>query len=87
MVKYTLTQKDREIILNDYVLTVRGVSDFDVDYILAFLDKYKYQRCYKCSFYFKRPKDWTPAYTQALDKVVCFFKYGDDLNNGPPLPN
>lgn len=87
MVKYMLTQKDKEHILNEYVFTVSGVSDADVEYILAFLDKYKYHYGYKPSFYFKRPKDWTPAYIQAIDKVVCFFKYGDYLNNGSVLHN
>jgi hypothetical protein len=82
MVQNTLTQEDREKILNDYVFPVADLSDFDVDYILAFLDKYKYQRHYNRRIYFKRPKDWTPAYAQAADKIGCFFRYGNVLNNG-----
>ena len=87
MVQNTLTQEDREQILNDYVFTVSGVSDYDVEYIIAFLDKYKYQRHYNRRIYFKRHKDWTPAYAQAINKIACFFNYGHDLNNGPALPN
>lgn len=87
MVQFTLTESDKEKILNDNVLTVKGLTDQDVEYVLGFLEAYRYHPEYKCSFYFNRPYSWTKAYAQAVDKVVCFFKYGDDLNNGPPVPN
>lgn len=87
MVQYKLTESDKEQILKDHVFPVHGLTDYDVEYVLGFLEAYKYHSKYQCGLYFKRPKTWTKAYRQAADKVACFFKYGDDLNNGPPIPN
>jgi hypothetical protein len=87
MVQYKLTQSDKEQILKDHVFPVHGLTDYDVEYVLGFLEAYRYHSKYRRGLYFNRPKTWTKAYTQAVDKVACFFKYGDDLNNGPPIPN
>jgi hypothetical protein len=87
MVQYKLTESDKEHIVRDHVLPVHGVRDYDVEYILGFLEAYRYHPKYQCGLYFNPPDTWTKAYTQAVDKVACFFKYGDDLNNGPPVPN
>ena len=81
MVKYTLAESDKELILQNHVLPVVGISDQDVDSILWFLDNFQYQPGYKPGLYFNRPADWTKAYTQAVDKVVCSLKYGDVLSN------
>ena len=87
MVQYKLTESDKENILKDNVFTVSDLRDYDVEYIIGFLNQYIYHKGYKRSFIIKRPKHWTKAYSQAVDKIECFFKYGDDLNNGPALPN
>ena len=87
MVQIRLTQEDKENILKDHVLPVHGVKDSDVEYILGFLDAYRYDPNYQPGLYFNRPDTWTKAYAQAVDKIACLFRYGDDLNNGPALPN
>jgi hypothetical protein len=87
MVQYKLTESDKEQILRDHVLPIHGVRDSDVEYVLGFLEAYRYHPKYRRGLYFNRPKNWTKAYVQAIDKIACFFKYGDDLNNGPSIPN
>ena len=86
MTLYKLTQSDKDGII-DYALSINGCTNNDINYILGFLEAYRYHAEYKLELYSKCPKIWTPAYNQALDKVARFFKYGEDLNNGPPIPN
>ena len=87
MVQITLTPEDKEDILKDHVFSVKNLVDAEVEYILEFLEAYRYHPKYRRGIYFKRPENWTKAYAQAVDKIACFFKYGDHLNNGPPIPN
>jgi len=81
MVKYTIAESDKELILQNHVLPVTGISDEQVEVVLQFLDNFQYQHGYKRGLYLKRPSDWTKAYIQAVDKVVCFIKYDDILSN------
>jgi hypothetical protein len=81
MVKFTLSDSDKELILKNHVLPVAGVTDQDVESVLWFLENFRYQHGYKRGLYFERPINWTKGYIQALDKVACFFKYGDPLIN------
>jgi len=87
MVLYTLTAEDKEKIMRDHVFSVDDLSDQDVEYVLGFLEAYRYDTTYRYGIYYKSPENWTLAYTQTVDKIACFFKYGDDLDNGPPIPN
>ena len=84
MVKYILTDSDRDLIIKNHVLPVAGITEHDFNCILRFLHQFKYQHGYLRGLYFKRPKDWTKAYIQAVNKVVCFIKYGDPLINYAP---
>ena len=87
MVQYKLTESDKEQILRDHVFPVKDLNDRDVEYVLGFLEAYRYHPKYRCGLYFNRPDNWTKAYAQAVDKIACYFKYGDDLHNGPTIPN
>ena len=90
MVQTTLTRSDKAKILDDHVWTIANLKDDDIDlieYVIKFLDAFKYNRNYKLGLYADYPDTWTPAYAQAVNKVACFFKYGDELNNGPIIPN
>ena len=87
MVQYKLTLDDKEKILREHVFPVSDLNDHDVEYVIGFLEAYRYHPKYRRVMYSSRPKTWTKAYAQAVDKVACFFKYGDELNNGPIIPN
>lgn len=76
-----LTESDKELILKNHVFPVAGITDEDVESVLWFLENFRYQHDYVQGLYFERPIDWTAGYIQALDKVACFFKYGDPLTN------
>jgi len=81
MAKYTLTSSDKDLILKNHVLPAIDIIDDRIEVIVWFLDNFEYQHGYKRGLYLKRPKDWTKAYIQAIDKVVCFLKYDDVLSN------
>jgi hypothetical protein len=81
MAKYTLTPSDKDLILKNHVLPVIDIIDDRIEVVAWFLDNFKYQHGYKRGLYLKRPSDWTKAYIQAIDKVVCFIKYDDVLSN------
>ena len=81
MSKYILTSSDKDLILKNHVLPVIDITDDRIEVVTWFLDNFEYQHGYKRGLYLKRPKDWTKAYIQAVDKVVCFIKYDDVLSN------
>lgn len=81
MSKYILTPSDKDLILKNHVLPVIDIIDDRIEVVTWFLDNFEYQHGYKRGLYLKRPKDWTKAYIQAVDKVVCFIKYDDVLSN------
>ena len=81
MAKYILTPSDKDLILKNHVLPAIDITDDRIEVVTWFLDNFEYQHGYKRGLYLKRPKDWTKAYIQAVDKVVCFIKYDDVLSN------
>jgi len=81
MVQYTLSNSDKERLIDEFVLTVDGLSDEEFDHIYEFLDNFLYIKTYRKSLFLKRPKEWTKAYLQAADRISCFFKYGDSLSS------
>jgi len=81
MVMFKLTESDKESLIKNNVLMVNNVIDEEVELVISFLENFRYQHDYLPGLYFERPIHWTEGYIQALDKIACFFKYGDVLSN------